>query len=125
MWIATEFMDFFQPTIQPTAYDVLYDFRVFWQSPRSCKLLRNLTMVRGHGRGREFESRRPRHNFLKHQNFHQHPTGLGCPRAFVCVASEFSPRGHPLGILRREFPRDGAAYLRRHPPGVFMRWLLV
>jgi len=29
----------FQPTIQPTNYDVLYDFRVFWQSPRSCKLL--------------------------------------------------------------------------------------
>ena len=39
MWIATEFMDFFQPTIQPTTYDVLYDFREFWQSPRSCKLL--------------------------------------------------------------------------------------
>ena len=39
MWIATEFMGFFQPTIQPTTYDALYDFRVFWQSPRSCKLL--------------------------------------------------------------------------------------
>jgi len=39
MWIVTEFMDFFQPTIQPTTYDVLYDFRVFWQFPRSCKLL--------------------------------------------------------------------------------------
>ena len=24
----------FQPTIQPTNYDVLCDFRVFWQSPR-------------------------------------------------------------------------------------------
>ena len=30
---------FFRPTIQPTTYDVLYDFRVFWQSPQSCKLL--------------------------------------------------------------------------------------
>jgi hypothetical protein len=30
---------FFQPPIQPTTYDVLYDFRVFRQSPRSCKLL--------------------------------------------------------------------------------------
>ena len=39
MWTATEFVDFFQPTTQPTDYDVLYDFRVFWQSPRSCKLL--------------------------------------------------------------------------------------
>jgi len=37
MWIAAEFVDFFQPTIQPTNYDVLCDFRVFWQSPRSCK----------------------------------------------------------------------------------------
>ena len=34
MWIATEFMDVFRPTIQPTTYDALYDFRVFWQSPR-------------------------------------------------------------------------------------------
>jgi len=39
MWIATEFEAFFRPTIQPTTCDVLYDFRVFWQSPRSCKLL--------------------------------------------------------------------------------------
>jgi hypothetical protein len=39
MWIAAEFMEFFQPTIQLTNYDVLCDFRVFWQSPRSCKLL--------------------------------------------------------------------------------------
>src|SRR6266481_3883513 len=31
--------DFFQPTTQPTTCDVLYDSRVFWQSPRSCKLL--------------------------------------------------------------------------------------
>jgi len=38
MWIATEFVNFSQPTIQPTTRDVLYDFRVFWQSPRSCKL---------------------------------------------------------------------------------------
>ena len=39
MWIVTEFMDFFQPTIQPTTYDVLHDFRVLG-SPRglvSCK----------------------------------------------------------------------------------------
>jgi hypothetical protein len=33
MWIAAEFVDFFQPTIQPTNYDVLCDFRVFG-SPR-------------------------------------------------------------------------------------------
>jgi len=29
VWIATEFADFFQPTIQSTTYDVLYDFRIF------------------------------------------------------------------------------------------------
>src|SRR5579863_4399577 len=29
----------FQPTTQPTKDDVLYDLRVFWQSPRCCKLL--------------------------------------------------------------------------------------
>jgi hypothetical protein len=29
----------FQPTFQPTNLDVLYGLRVFWQSPRSCKLL--------------------------------------------------------------------------------------
>src|SRR6202790_5074405 len=28
-----------QPTTQPTNCDVLYDLQVFWQSPRSCKLL--------------------------------------------------------------------------------------
>jgi hypothetical protein len=31
--------DYFQPTVQPTAHDVLCDFRVLWQSPRSSKLL--------------------------------------------------------------------------------------
>ena len=31
--------DYFQPTVQPTECDVLYDFRVLWQSPRSSKLL--------------------------------------------------------------------------------------
>jgi hypothetical protein len=30
---------FFQPTLQATECDVLYDFRVLWQSPRSSKLL--------------------------------------------------------------------------------------
>jgi hypothetical protein len=30
---------YFQPTPQPTECDVLYDFRVLWQSPRSSKLL--------------------------------------------------------------------------------------
>ena len=29
----------YQPTTQPTKCDVLYGLRVFWQSPRSCKLL--------------------------------------------------------------------------------------
>ncbi len=36
---APESVDFSQPTTQPTICDVLYDFRVVWQSPRSCKLL--------------------------------------------------------------------------------------
>src|SRR5260370_214498 len=35
----------FQPTIQPTKNDVLYDLQVFWQSPRCSKLC-------CHGRGR-------------------------------------------------------------------------
>jgi hypothetical protein len=35
---AWELVDFFQPTTQPTKTYVLYDFRVVWQSPRSCKL---------------------------------------------------------------------------------------
>ncbi len=30
---------YFQPTLQPTECDVLCDFRVLWQSPRSSKLL--------------------------------------------------------------------------------------
>ena len=33
------FDGYFQPTLQPTECDVLYDFRVLWQSPRSSKLL--------------------------------------------------------------------------------------
>ncbi len=41
--VVSEFVDFFQPTTQPTTQptkcDVLCDFRVLWQSPRSCKLL--------------------------------------------------------------------------------------
>src|SRR5579863_3000055 len=68
------------------------------------------------------------------------PPAAGKPRkmAACCVATAaggrssacspgfiISPRGHPLGILPREFPRDGAACLCRHPPEVFMRWLLV
>ncbi len=40
MWAAaSQFVDFFQPTTQPTKTCVLYDFRVVWQSPQSCKLL--------------------------------------------------------------------------------------
>ncbi len=35
----SEFVDSFQPITQPTRTSVLYDFRVVWQSPRSCKLL--------------------------------------------------------------------------------------
>jgi hypothetical protein len=31
--------EYFQPTLQPTVRAVLCGFRVFWQSPRSCKLL--------------------------------------------------------------------------------------
>jgi hypothetical protein len=43
---------------------ILNDLRGVWQSPQSCKSLKNLTAPRCHGRGREFESRRPRHSFL-------------------------------------------------------------
>ena len=40
MWAAaSQFVEFFQPTTQPTRTCVLYDFRVVWQSQRSCKLL--------------------------------------------------------------------------------------
>src|SRR5882724_6078418 len=39
MWIAAEFMEFFQPQSKPQTYDVRCDFRVFWQSPRSCEFL--------------------------------------------------------------------------------------
>ncbi len=62
MGVASEFVNFFQPTTRPTKTYFSYDFRVVWQSPRSCKLLQNLTTLRCHGRGREFESRRPRHS---------------------------------------------------------------
>jgi len=34
---ASEAVDFFQPTTQPTTLDILYDLRGIWQSPRSCK----------------------------------------------------------------------------------------
>ncbi len=37
--VVSEFVDSFQPTTQPTRTYVLYDSRVVWQSPRSCKLL--------------------------------------------------------------------------------------
>jgi hypothetical protein len=43
--VVSEFVDFFQPTTQPTNCDVLHDLQVFWQSPRSCKLLKNLTTL--------------------------------------------------------------------------------
>ena len=33
----------FQPTTQPTKSDFLYDLRVLRQSPRTCKLLKNLS----------------------------------------------------------------------------------
>jgi|SRR5580704_10785461 hypothetical protein len=36
---ASGYVGLFQPTTQPTRTCVLYDFRVVWQSPRSCKLL--------------------------------------------------------------------------------------
>jgi hypothetical protein len=45
MGAASELVSIFQPTTQPTEYSVLYDFRVVWQSPRSCMLLQNLTTL--------------------------------------------------------------------------------
>jgi hypothetical protein len=38
MWIAIEFVDFFQPTTQPTKCDVLYDLRCVGSPRVSCKL---------------------------------------------------------------------------------------
>ena len=51
-----------QPTAQPTVEAILYDFRVLRQSPRVCKLLKNLTVLPCQGRGCGFELRRPRHS---------------------------------------------------------------
>ncbi len=45
MGVASEFVNFFQPTTRPTKTYFSYDFRVVWQSPRSCKLLQNLTTL--------------------------------------------------------------------------------
>ena len=51
-----------QPTTQPTKCHVFHDFRVIWQSPRCCKSLKTIIPLLCHGRGRGFESRRPRHS---------------------------------------------------------------
>src|ERR1700722_7135034 len=48
MWTGAEFVDFFQPTSPPTTCDVLYDFRVVWQSPRSCKFYKGRSQEKTH-----------------------------------------------------------------------------
>jgi hypothetical protein len=53
----------FQSTIRSTKCDDLHHLRVLRQSPRNCKLLKNLVRLPCHGRGRGFESRRPRQLF--------------------------------------------------------------
>ena len=49
-------MYFDQPTTQPTELAVLHDLRVFRQSPRCCKSLKNLMWADSHGGSRRFES---------------------------------------------------------------------
>lgn len=51
----------FQTTIQSTERDVWRDLQGLRQSPRTLKLLKNITPRLRQGRGRGFESRRPRH----------------------------------------------------------------
>jgi hypothetical protein len=41
-------------------------------------------------------------------------------RASVCLASQLSSHRHSLGILPREFPRNGSTRMRCHPPEAFM-----
>ena|SRR6266481_2467694 len=48
MWIATKFVNFLQSTIQPATCDLLYEFRVFWQSPRSCKFYKKESQEKTH-----------------------------------------------------------------------------
>jgi len=45
-----------QPTTQPTKSDILHDFRVLWQSPRSFKSLKSLIEPDSHGGSHRFES---------------------------------------------------------------------
>ena len=45
---------FYQPTTQPTVNDVLYNFRVFWQSPRSCKFYKRKVKKKHSCIGRTF-----------------------------------------------------------------------
>jgi hypothetical protein len=52
-----------QPTTQPTKCDVLHDFRVLWQSPRSVKSLENLVHLHSHGGSRRFKSYCAHHFF--------------------------------------------------------------
>ena len=76
MWrAASEAVDFFQPTIQPTKCDVLYDFCVVWQSPRSCELFvkpHHATLIRARSvvqvhPGPPFKSRSPEDLLLVQQ----------------------------------------------------------
>jgi len=48
MGAASEFVNFFQPTTQPTKTYVLYDLRVVWQSPRSCKFYKGRSQEKTH-----------------------------------------------------------------------------
>jgi hypothetical protein len=70
-----------QPTTQPTKCDVLHDFRVLWQSPRSVKSLENLVHLHSHGGSRRFKSYCAHHLFNNPPRF-QSSSSQGLAAAF-------------------------------------------
>ena len=73
-----------QPTIQPTKSDVMYDFRVLRQPPRSCKSLKNLPCSDSHGGSHGFESCSAHH---PNQSVTEHLAVLAPDCSAMCLKS--------------------------------------
>ena len=98
-----EYMRVFQPDVQPEMCPTYGYYQVIGSPQQPCKLLRVLDIPRCHGRGREFESRRPRHSFQKScTNFAATNEGA--------KGHVLAPFLHPFSLIRAVF--TGSAFHR-------------
>jgi len=107
----------FQPTIQPTKSDVLYDLRVLRQPPHTCKSLKNLTRSDSHGGSHRFESYSAHHLSVYARSKIRSPGFLyvGVKVYAVCIAVRAAILGLQLHFLAAQAIPSGPLPVAMRP----------